>query len=110
MSDVRDLVLKTIMNNISESSEGVILTIRVDLDLDVYLTIEGGDLVLKSPSAGDPGRCNATLIGYLSRMLKIPSSKIEVVYGVRGTVKRVLLRDVSIDDLIQKLQRLIRLV
>lgn len=110
MSDVRDLVLKTIADNISESSEGIILTIRIDHDSDVYLTIDGGDLVFKSPSANDPSRCNATLVGYLSRALKIPSSKIEVIYGIRGNIKRVLLKDISYDDLVQKLQRSIRLV
>lgn len=110
MSDIHSMILQTIRSNAEESSEGVILTLKVENDpSENYLTIEGGDLVFKTPQAADHGKANAALVSWLSRTLKIPSSRIEVVYGVRGTVKRVLIMDVTLDTIEQKLLKAIKL-
>lgn len=109
MPDIRDLVMRVLMNSVSESSEGPIITIRVDEDQETYLTIESEELVFKTPNVRDIGKCNASLIGFLSRVLRVPSSRIEIVYGARGFIKRVLVRDISYEDLVQRLQRSIRI-
>ena len=109
MSEFRELVFKTIRNSLLDSSEGCTVVVKIEEDVsENYFTIEGGDLVFKTTSASDAGKSNAALIGFLSRALKIPPSKIDIVYGVRGSVKRVLIRDVTCEDLAQKLQRVIR--
>ena len=111
LGELRERVLKVIRKNASETLDGVILTVRVDPgSSENYITVEGDEVVFKTKYLDDDSKYNAALIGFLSRELKIPSSKIGVVYGLRGRVKRVLLRDTRLEDLEEKFLRLIRLV
>jgi uncharacterized protein YggU (UPF0235/DUF167 family) len=49
------------------------------------------------------------LIKYLSRELKIPISKIDIVYGQREKLKKVLIMDEPADKIIEKLARVLNL-
>lgn len=112
IEDFREALLKSIRKNIEESGDGVILTIRVENDLtESYLVIDGDELVFKTRDFNDANRCNSALIGYLSRSLKIPSSKIDIIHGCRGgVVKKVLIKDVKTEELEGKLLRIARLI
>ena len=107
---LRDRVAVALRRNIVESGEGVIITVRVDEGDEEALFIEGDELVFKTPVKLGTGKENAALIGFLARSLKIPSSRIDVVYGSRERVKRLLISGVNLEDLVLKLLRVIRLI
>jgi uncharacterized protein YggU (UPF0235/DUF167 family) len=108
--DLRTRVFSVLRKNINESGEGTLVVIRVEEGDEEALFIESDELVFKTPIKSLTGRENAALISFLSRTLKIPSSKIDIVYGVRERVKRVLISDIDPDDLITKLLRVVRLI
>ncbi|MCC6034264.1 MAG: DUF167 domain-containing protein [Desulfurococcaceae archaeon] len=108
--DLRARVFSVLRKNINESGEGTLVVIRVEEGDEEALFIESDELVFKTPIKSLTGRENAALISFLSRTLKIPSSKIDIVYGVRERVKRVLISDIDPDDLITKLLRVVRLI
>jgi len=110
LEKVREQVLRVVEKNLSETEEGVMLNIRIESDFDEnYITIEGGELIFRTRES-DENKYNATLIGFLSRELKIPSSKIDIVYGVRGGFKRLLIKDIDAEDLSRRLLKIIRLI
>lgn len=108
--DLRARVFSVLRKNINESDEGTLVVIRVEEGDEEALFIESDELVFKTPIKSLTGRENAALISFLSRTLKIPSSKIDIVYGVRERVKRVLISDIDPDNLITKLLRVVRLI
>lgn len=110
LNEFKENLLRIIRKNLSETGEGVTLIIRVETgSSENYLTIEGDELVFKTREISE-SRLNAILVGFLSRELKIPSSRIDIVYGHRSHTKRVLLREIGIEDLEGKLLRVIKLV
>lgn len=110
LNEFRENLLRVIRKNLSETGEGVTLIIRVETgSSENYLTVEGDELVFKTKEVSE-SKLNAVLVGFLSRELKIPSSRIDVVYGHRGHIKRLLLREVEIEDLEGKLLRAIKLI
>ena len=82
------------------------------VDIEVYvklesgeakLVVEGDDLVFYTDEPPLQGRANASLIRYLSRVLHLSPSKIDVVYGVRERLKRVRIYDVDFEQVVEKL-------
>jgi len=110
VDEFRESILRVINKNMSESSDGVVITIRVEEDpYESYLTIEGDEIVFKTREAKNENRCNSALIGVLSTALKIPSSRIDIIYGGRGgSIKRVLIRGAKSEDIERKLLRALR--
>jgi uncharacterized protein YggU (UPF0235/DUF167 family) len=87
------------------------------VDLQVYVKpesnftgfrLELGELTFYTDEPPVQGRANASLIRYLSRLLRIPTSRIEIVYGVRDRVKRVRIYGVTADQLVEKLVEALR--
>lgn len=110
LNEFRESLLRVIRRNLSETSEGVALVIRVETgSSENYLTIEGDELVFKTREVSE-SKLNAVLVGFLSRELKIPSSRIDIVYGHRGHIKRLLLREIGMEDLEERLLRAIKLI
>ena len=107
---LRDKIATTLRKNIIESGEGVIVTVRVDEGDEEALFIEGDELVFRTPIKLGFGKENAALVGYLARSLRIPSSRIDIVYGSREKVKRLLISGIDSEDLISKLLRVVRLI
>jgi len=108
VSDPRQYILQAIRKNIEDSSEGCILTVKIEEDPSgTYLTIESDDLIFRT-NAPIASKGNAALVGYLSRALNVPSSRVDIVYGVREHLKRVLIKDVSCEDVESRLYRVIR--
>jgi len=82
------------------------------VDIEVYvkfessetkLVVEGDDLVFYTDEPPLQGRANASLIQYLSKVLRLPPSKIDIVYGVREKLKRVRIYDVDFEQVVEKL-------
>ncbi|MEM1639205.1 MAG: DUF167 family protein [Desulfurococcaceae archaeon] len=112
VEEFRESLLRVIRKNIEESGNGVILTIRVENDsTENYIVIEGDEVVFKTRDFNDANRCNSALIGYLSRALKVPSSKIDIIHGCRGgVIKKVLIKDIRPEELENKILRIARLI
>lgn len=93
---------------VEERKDGVAITICIKPGVDgEALVIEDGDLVFYTTETSEKGRDNAALIRFLARNLKVSSSKIDIVYGVRDRVKKVLFKDTKIEDIIDKLEMII---
>lgn len=112
IDELREKILEAIYKNLSETDEGVILSIRIDSDPNEnYLLLEHDEIVFKTREYSDMNRANSALIGYLSRSLKIPSSRIDIIYGARGNnIKKVLIREVKPEELGLRLIRILRLI
>ncbi|HIC98682.1 MAG TPA: DUF167 domain-containing protein [Pyrodictiaceae archaeon] len=87
------------------------------VDIEIYvkpessetkLVVEGGDLIFYTDEPLLQGRANASLIRYLSRVLRLSPSKIDIVYGVRERLKRVRVYDVDYEQIVEKLVAVIK--
>jgi uncharacterized protein (TIGR00251 family) len=91
-----------------ETKRGVELTVYVKPGArEEKLAYEDGDLVFYTSEPPVKGRANASLIRFLSRSLKIPSSRIDIVAGLRDRSKRILFRDARLEDLAEKLSSIL---
>jgi len=68
------------------------------------ITIEEGELVFYTREPPIAGRANASLLNFLSRKLRIPRSKIEIVHGKRDRSKTVRIYDARIEDIVKRIE------
>jgi len=108
--DLRNKIMSIIMRNISESGEGVVVTIRVEEGSEEGLFIESDELVYRTSTITGSGRENAALVSFLARTLKVPSSRIDIIYGARERIKRIMISGIDLEELALKLLRVIRLI
>ncbi len=62
-------------------------------------------LVFYTPEPPIGGRANAALIKALSRALRVPSSRVDIVYGIREKSKVVEIMEKDVDVLAERLSR-----
>ncbi|RLG81473.1 MAG: DUF167 domain-containing protein [Thermoprotei archaeon] len=98
--DIRNKLIK----NLYETSKGVIINVHVKPDSAIEkLTLENDDLVYYTKEPPIRGRANAALTRFLSKVLGLSVSRINIVYGTRKRFKRILVRDIDLDKLIDLL-------
>ncbi len=101
-------LIEEIEKFIEETSKGPEITVYVKPNSDrEELVVEGGELVFYTTEPPVQGRANASLIRYLSRNTRIPSSRIEIVYGWRSRTKKILFKDIKPETLAEKLVEII---
>ena len=91
---------------IMNTEEGIILTISVkpnskkqSIDLDInFLTIS-----LKSQP--EKGKANKELLKYLSKILDIHISKIQLISGQTSRDKKILVNGLEIDEIKERIER-----
>lgn len=89
---------------VEESHKGVIINIYVKpWSQKEELRLESGDLVFYTSEPAEKGRANAALIRFLTRVLGVPSSRIEIVRGQRDGMKKILVVDASLEEIVEKL-------
>ncbi len=71
----------------------------------IALVAEEDELVFYTDEPPVRGRANASLIKFLSKSLKISTSKIRIVRGLKDRVKIVEIDGISSEDLINTLSR-----
>lgn len=99
-NEIKNKLLKLLQ----ETKEGVIIPVYVKPNSDRdALILEGDELVFYTTEIPEKGRANAALIKYLSRKTGLSIAKIDIVYGVRDKTKRILVKDVDIDSLAEKI-------
>ncbi|ADI31408.1 DUF167 domain-containing protein [Staphylothermus hellenicus] len=101
-------VINKILKILQESREGVIIPIYVKPNSDRdALVLEGDELVFYTTEIPEKGRANAALIRFLSRNIRLPHNKIDIIYGARTRSKKVLVRDMEAEKLAEKLAEII---
>ncbi len=89
---------------VEESHKGIIINIYVKpWSQKEELRLESGDLVFYTSEPAEKGRANAALIRFLARRLGIPASRIEIVRGQRDRMKKILVMDASLEEIVEKL-------
>ncbi len=103
-TDLKDKLLKILI----ESKKGVIIPLYVKPHSNrEELVFESGELVFYTTEIPEKGRVNAALIRFLARRIGLPISRIEIVYGVRDRSKKILVRDIDMETLAEKLAKTI---
>lgn len=98
--DIRNKLMK----NLYETSKGIIINIYVKPNSAIeQLALENDDLIYYTKEPPIKGRANAALIRFLSKVLGLSVSRIDIIYGTRKRSKRVLIRDIDLDKLIDLL-------
>jgi len=93
---------------ITEGENYVDMTIYVKPESnETRLVVESGELVFYTREPAEKGRANASLVHFLSKVLGLPISKIDIVHGVRSGVKRVRIYDVKLDQVLPKIAKAI---
>ncbi len=93
---------------LTESKEGIIINLYVKPGSNKEaLVLEGDELVFYTTEIPEKGRANAALIRFLSKVVGLPVSKIDIIYGLKDRTKRVLVKDITMDQLIDKLVNVI---
>jgi len=67
------------------------------------LRMELGELVFYTDEPPIEGRANASMVKFFSRLLKIPSSRIEIVHGARSRTKRLRIHGASVEEVMAKI-------
>lgn len=80
----------------------VFLKITPHASKNQFIAWEGDILRLKIRGVPEKGEVNAELISFLSSVLKIPKSSIEIVSGQTSRIKKVKIQDISKDELYKK--------
>lgn len=87
------------------------------VDIQVYvrpeapftgLRMESGELVFYTEEPPIQGRANASLVRFFSRLLRVPSSRVDIVYGHRSRTKKVRIYQVDAETLISKIVEALR--
>jgi uncharacterized protein (TIGR00251 family) len=100
------MVSEAIRRSLSEGREHVDLRVYVRPESrEERLVLEEGELVFHTVEPPVKGRANAALVKYLSRVLRIPSSRIEIVHGARSRSKVVRIHGLSADKVVEALSR-----
>ncbi len=89
---------------ITESKKGVLIPVYVKTGAETdKLVLEGDELIFYTSEIPEKGRANASLIRFFARGLGLPISKIDIVYGVREHLKKILVKDARREEIIEKL-------
>ena len=72
------------------------------------LRMETGELVFYTEEPPLEGRANASLVRFFARLLGVPTSRVEIVYGARSRTKRVRIYEVDRDTVIEKIIEALR--
>ncbi len=100
MEEVKEKIIRCL----EERKDGVLLTIYVKPGSNRdELVLEADELVYYTSEPPVKGRANASLIRFLSRTLGLPNTKIDIVYGTREKLKKILIRDTSLEQVADKI-------
>lgn len=85
-----------------ETEQGVILRVRLTpnssscLIKGIFTDAEGYDfLKINVVNVPEKGKANSELLSFLAKKLKLPKSKIEIIFGETDRYKKILIHDKS---------------
>jgi len=92
---------------LSLHKDGVVLSVRVTprASASRIVGVAGKELKISLHAPPVAGEANRELIRLLAKSLSLPKSRIEILSGETSRSKRVLLRDVSPDEIDQAIRK-----
>ncbi len=92
-----------ISKNIDIVKEGIAIDIIVYTESDKdKLVVENDEIVFYTKEPSIQGRDNAALKKFLST-IGFPITKIDITYGIRSKRKKVLIKDLTYEEVVDKL-------
>ena len=87
--------------------EGIVLSVRVSprASTSRIAGVIEGELKVSLHAPPTEGQANRELLRVLSKSLSIPKSRMEILSGETSRSKRVLIRDVSLEEIVQALRK-----
>ncbi len=106
MVSSRGDVVDRIKSVVEETGKGVVVTVVVHpRSSSDRLVLEGDELVYYTCEPPLHGRANASLIKFFSKTIGIPVSKIGIVYGYRSRVKKLLITDTCVEEVVEAIAK-----
>ncbi len=68
---------------------------------------QNGMLKVSVTQAAEKGKANKALIALLSKALSLPKSQIELISGATSSQKRFLVREVTLQELSERVERVV---
>ena len=86
---------------------GVVLPVRAQAGArrNALRCVQHGELRVAVTQAAEKGKANKALVAVLSKALGLRKSQIELISGATAPHKRFLVRDVTEDDLRERIDR-----
>lgn len=92
---------------ITKTSDGIYLILYVKpKSKENKLVIEGDELVFYTKEPAIKGRANTALIKKLSKLFSINSSNIKIIYGHKSKTKRIFIRGVKFEHVLEIIRKL----
>ena len=87
-----------------ETPEGIILSVKISTKASRSEVVgeEGEELKLRIAAVPEKGKANAEIIRLLSKKLKIGKSQITILIGETSRHKKLLLRGITSEEMLQK--------
>jgi uncharacterized protein (TIGR00251 family) len=97
------------MLTLEEDSRGVVLPVRAHASArrNAIIGVREGALRVAVTAAPEKGKANRAIIAVLSKTLGISKSQIELVSGETSSNKRLLVRNIEVQQLRQKIAAII---
>ena len=85
------------MNWVATTDSGVVIRVRVapGASKDSVCGLMGDELKIRVQASPVDGKANKALTGFLAKMLGVAAREVEIVSGLRGRSKRVLVKGVG---------------
>ncbi|MBN1146809.1 MAG: DUF167 domain-containing protein [Anaerolineales bacterium] len=86
--------------HLHDGKKGAALAIRVTPRArrnEISGILNDGTVKIRLTSSSDESKTNEALLGFLSEILEVPRSRLEIVAGVAGRDKLVSILDISAD-------------
>jgi len=72
------------------------------------LRMEAGELVFYTEEPPVGGRANASIVRFFSRLFGISPSMVDIVYGARSRTKRIRVKGVTLEQVMEKIIEALR--
>ena len=91
-------------------AEGVVLPVRAKpaARRSGMEGVRDGALLVLLSETPEKGKANKALIALLSKELRLPKSRFELLSGQKGRKKRLLVRGIDLSDLARRLHHAVR--
>jgi uncharacterized protein (TIGR00251 family) len=97
----RESIFRVFMINVRKVEGGVVVSVKVqpNASKDRVVGKHGDQLKIAVTVAPEKGKANKAVIKVLSKLLGIKSSDIQIISGETSRDKKVLIRNISEEDL-----------
>ena len=90
---------------LTENNQGVIFSVKLVPNSSFSKIVDYTDEYIRIKISSPPieNKANKELISFCSKLFDINKSKIQIISGDKSKLKKILLADTKIDDIMQKL-------